>query len=327
MKINALIEKWMPVVKGRLHTIPWKNLFVFLFFFLLAFVFWMMLFFQKKVESTYKIPLKYVNIPEDEVFNNPLPSFIEVRVSDKGYEIFMNDLKRKDSLEIDIEENKKNKIGVIQGNQFYQIIRSRLANSTQILGYYPPSISLTTSKLEKKELNVKFDGEITTSRANLVADSSFFIPKKITAYGTQKALSQISEAITEYTVFNNLKATSQLKINIKPMEGIKFVPHEVEIYIPIEEVPERTFEVPIKAHNLPSNLDIKFFPSRVKVSFSTTLEEYKRISSDDFEIKMNYTDFKSNTDGKVELKLTQSPSNIRNVRLSPTQVEFLFESR
>lgn len=317
----------MPIIKEKTDSFPWKNLFVFLFFFLLAFIFWMMLFFQKKVESTYKIPLKYVNVPEDEVFNNPLPSFIEVRVSDKGYEIFKYDLKRKDSLEIDIEENKKNKVGIIQGNQFYQIIRSRLANSTQILGYYPPSISITTSKLEKKQLNVAFDGEIATSRANLVADSAIFIPEKITAYGTKKALEQISEATTEYTVFNNLKATSQLKIKIKPVEGVKFVPHEVEVYIPIEEYTERTFEVPIKVRNIPSKLDVKFFPSRAKVSFSITLEEYKKISPDDFEIKLNYDNFKANTDGRVELKLSQQPTNILNVRLSPGTVEFLFESR
>ncbi len=46
------------------------------------------------------------------------------------------------------------------------------------------SVSLATSRLEKKELRVVFDGEITTSRANLVADSALFVPETVIAYGS-----------------------------------------------------------------------------------------------------------------------------------------------
>ena len=327
MDVRSIISKWMPKLNVDFSTIPWKNVLAFLFFLVLAFIFWLMLFFRQNVESTYKIPLKYTNIPEDVVFDNPLPAYIEVRLSDKGSQVFMYDLRRRDSLIINVGENQSNKVNIIQGNQFYQLINSRLAPSTKILGYYPPSIPLSTSKLEKKELKVSFDGEIATSRANLVADSATFIPETIIAYGSEKSLSKLQKAITEYTVFNNLKATSQLKIKIKPIEGIKFVPSEVEIYIPISEFTERIFEVPITCRNLPAGMDAKFFPSRVNISFSTTLEEYKKIAPEDFEIKLDYNKFKSNENGRVDLELTAKPSSARNVRISPPSVEFLFENR
>src|SRR5690554_7165573 len=74
----------------------------FLFFLLVAFIFWLMLFFQKQnIEGTYRVPLKYTNIPEDVVFDNPLPAYIDVSVSDNGAEIFRLDIRKKDSLEID----------------------------------------------------------------------------------------------------------------------------------------------------------------------------------------------------------------------------------
>lgn len=327
MNIKQIIDKWMPKIQAVFSAIPWKNLLAFLFFLVVAFIFWLMLFFRQNVESTYKIPLKYTNIPEDVVFDNPLPQYIEVRLSDKGSEIFLYDLVRRDSLEINVEENQTNKINVIQGNQFYQLINSRLSPSTKILGYYPPSISLATSKLEKKELLVKFDGEIATSRANLVADSATFIPERVIAYGSAKALAKLEKALTEYTVFNNLKATSQLKIKLKTIDGIKFVPSEAEIYIPVKEFTERTFEVSITCQNLPPGMDAKFFPSRVNVAFSTTLEEYKKIAPEDFEIKLDYNKFKSNENGRVDLELTATPPAVRNVRISPSSVEFLFENR
>jgi len=108
---------------------------------------------------------------------------------------------------------------------------------------------------------------------------------------------------------------------------VKFVPSEVEIYIPIKEFTEGTFEIPITATHLPENLDVKFFPSRVKVSFSVTLEEYKNITPEDFEIELDYRDFYQNEDGRVELTITKSPATVNNIRISPSSVEFLFESK
>jgi hypothetical protein len=92
---------------------------------------------------------------------------------------------------------------------------------------------------------VVFDGEITTSGANLVTDSISFIPEIVTAYSSKKILENLTNALTEYTVFDNLKATSQFKIKIKKVEGVKFVPDEVEIYIPIKEYTEKSFDIPI----------------------------------------------------------------------------------
>ena len=208
-----------------------------------------------------------------------------------------------------------------------QLIREKLSQSTNLKAYYPVNISLATSKLQKKELKVVFDGVITTSRSNLVADSVTFLPATVTAYGSQNQLSEIQSAVTEYTLINNLKATSQLRVKLMPVNGVKFVPGEVDIYIPVMEYTERTFEVPVTARNVPSNIDVKFFPSQVEVSFSVTLDEYRKIAPEDFEVELDYLEFYKNGNGRVDLKLSKVPSTVRNVKLSPSSVEFLFESR
>ncbi|NLY23479.1 MAG: YbbR-like domain-containing protein [Bacteroidales bacterium] len=328
MEIKAIIEKWKPGVKAFFSTFPWKNSLFFLFFLLLAFIFWLMLFFQKEnVEGTYRIPLKYTNISEDVVFDQALPEFIEISIADNGAEIFRLDITKKDSLEINVTEMTEGGNTILQGDQYRQLIRSQLSPSTNIRGYYPMNISLATSRLQQKELKVVFDGEITTNRANLVADSAVFIPETVTAYGSRQSLDQLDKAYTEYTLFKNLKATSQLPVTINPVEGVKFVPDHVDIYIPIEEYTERTFEVPITVVRMPKDLDVKFFPSRANVSFSVTLEEYKKIAQEDFEIELDYRKFHANEDGRVDLELTKTPASINNIRLSPSSVEFLFENR
>ncbi|WP_418893708.1 hypothetical protein [Limibacterium fermenti] len=306
---------------------PWKNLFTFLFFVLLSFIFWLMFFFQRDIDGTYRIPLKYTHIADNEIFDSPLPEFLEIRVSGKGSEMFRLDLSKRDSLEVNVEEYKQDGIVTLQGNQYIQLIGSRLPGNVQLRGYSPANISLVTSKLQNKKLSVVFDGEITTSRANLVADTATFVPPTVTAYGAQRDLDELTAAITEYTVFDRIKATSQLSIKIKPVTGVKFVPDAVEIYIPVKEYTERTIEIPITCRNLPQDRDVKFFPSRASISFSVTLDEYKNITPEDFQIQLDYRQFHSNENGRVELELTKSPSSIVNTRISPSSVEFLFEDR
>ena len=328
MDLKAVFREWRPKVRDYFSTFPWKNMFAFLFFLLMAFIFWLMLFFQKEnVEGTYRFALKYTNIPEDVVFNNPLPQFIDISISDNGSEIFKLDITKKDSLEIDVSEITDGGTNILQGEEFRQLLSSQFATSTRIRGYYPMTVSLATSKLESKELKVTFDGEITTSRANLMADSIIFIPASVIAYGSKESLSNLNTAITEYTIFKNINATSQLPIAIYPVEGVKFSPTEVDIYIPVVEYTEQSFEIPIKATHLPRNLDVKFFPSRATVSFSVTLDAYREITPEDFAIELDYRAFRENENGRVELIVTKKPGSIVDPKISPTSVEFLFENR
>lgn len=327
MDLASTKDKWITKTKLFLSRLNWKNILVFFGFFILAFIFWLMLFFQRDTEATYKIPLKYTNIPNDVVFNTSLPNDIEIRVADKGSEIFRYAFVFNDSIEIDINKYKEERINNLQGTELTQLIRTKLSQSSNLKAYYPINISLATSKLQKKELKVVFDGVISTNRSNLVADSATFLPETVMAYGSQSQLSELSAAITEYTLINNLKATSQLKVNIMPVSGVKFIPNEVEIYIPVLEYTERKFEVPITVKNVPDNIDVKFFPSQTEVSFSVTLDDYKKIAPEDFEIKLDYKKFFKNENGRVDLELSDNPSVIRNVRLSPSSVEFLLESK
>lgn len=323
----SIKNKWASKAGAFLRSVNWKNTCVFLGFLILAFVFWLMLFFQRDVESTYKIPIKYTRIPNDAVFDHPLPEEIEIRVGDKGSEIFRYAFFLKDSIEIDVTKYREERITNLQGAEFTRLIRSKLSQSSELKAYYPVNILLKTSKLQKKELKVVFDGQISTSRSNLIADTLLLKPSTVAAYGSQSQLSEIASALTEYTQFNNLKATSQLKAKIKPIPGVKFVPDQVDLYISVSEFTERKFEVPVTAKNLPAQMDVKFFPSQTEVIFSVTLEEYKKIVPEDFEVELDYRKFHKNENGRVELQLTKSPAKVRNVKLSPSSVEFLFESK
>ena len=64
MDLKAIFQKWQPKAEAYFSTLPWKNILFFLFFLVMAFIFWLMLFFQKENVEGIPIPLKYTNIPK-----------------------------------------------------------------------------------------------------------------------------------------------------------------------------------------------------------------------------------------------------------------------
>lgn len=321
-------KKWVDQIKLFFSRWRWRKIGTFLFFFLLAFAFWMMMFFRKRnVEYIYCMPIKYINVPENIVFDRKLPENIEIKLQDYGSQIFRYDIMRKDSLVIDVEDFRKNDINTIQGNQLIHLISQNLSSTSNLLTYYPSFISLRSSKLEQKEVTVEFVGKISTASGNYIVDTTRFVPKKVKAYSSLKKLQSISSAQTEITSITNLKSTSVIKVKLNSDNGIKFVPNEVDYYISVKEFTEKEFDVPVHAINLPESLNVKFFPSQVKVSFLVTLEEYKKISPEDFKIELDYNKLKDTKNGKTELKLTSYPATVKNPRLLQNSVEFLFETK
>ena len=328
MSLSSILNNFWDKIHSTFSEIRWGKVIPFFLFLILAFIFWLILFFQKEAEGNYQMPLKYTNIPEDEVFVNPQPEYIDLRIKDFGSKLLnYYFFKKKDSLIIDVEKTQKENNVELQGNQLIQLIHTKLSANTHVIGFMPTRISLKTAKLQSKTVPVIFDGEMRTSAGHLVVDSISIIPNEVTLFGTGEQLKGISQVVTEYSVFENLKATSQLKARLKAIEGVTFKPNEVEVYIPIHEFTERQFDISITVNNEPEDIDVKFFPSRVKVTFAVTLEDYKKIAPEDFEIDLDYNSLRNTESDQVELKLSKFPESIINPHISPAVVEFLFERK
>ena len=327
MSLKNILNNWWDRLQLTFAKVNWSKVFPFFLFLILAFIFWMFLFFERKTDASHRIPLKYTNLPEDEVFINNTPNHIDVRVRDLGKELFRYMFRKRDSLHIDITEAQKNNATKLQGNELTQLIHTKLFPSTDIVGYLPASIPIETTRLYSKVVPVFFDGEMLTSASHLAIDSISIIPSEVKIIGSKEQLANITEIATEYTVFEDLIATSQLPARLKKIEGITIEPSVVDIYIPIIEYTERQFEVPIQSKNSPGTIDVKFFPSRARVTFSVTLDDYKKIIPEDFEIVIDYNDLRQIKDDQVELSLTKFPPSIRNPKLTPSTVEFLFEHK
>ena len=72
---------------------------------------------------------------------------------------------------------------------------------------------------------------------------------------------------------------------------------------------------------------MKFFPSRVNVSFLVGLSKYESIDVDDFLIQFDYEELKNLKKSLTPIRIVSSPDYVSNLSLSPTETDFIFEKK
>jgi len=316
-------------VRTFFKTISWKKILTFMFFVLLSSIFWMMQVYRQKYEATLTIPVKYINVPDSIVFEDELPATVYARIKDDGATLFRYYLtKRRDSLVVDVRDIIKNsQEKVIQGRNLEQLIRTKLFVTSELISYSPPRMSYVYALLRSKKLSVIYNGSVTLDAGYMLDGDLTMTPDSIIVYGSRAALDTLYYAYTVSDTLTNIKSQKKLMVKLNPIPGVKYVPDEVELNVPVDEFILKKVEVPIECINLPNNLDIKFFPSSVTIPFSVGMKRFDNITSDNFKITVDYNDIKDLKDASVPVRITESPDYIRTQIPVPSEVEFVLEQR
>lgn len=309
--------------------IKWKKILIFSFFLILSSTLWLMQIYRQKYEATLVVPIKYINVPDSILFQTTLDNEIKIRIKDDGGTLFRYFFTRgHDSLIVDMKEFiNKNSSHVIQGSELDMMVRSKIFLSSELIGYSPTQLLYAYEALESKRLSVIYDGYIKLLPGYIIDGDLSVEPESVMAYGSQDILDTLSFAYTTSDTLTNIKVDKVVSLHILPVEGIKFVPDKIDLAIPIDEYATKTLDVPIVCDNLPRDLDIKLFPSTVKVSFIVGLKRYKDINADDFEVKINYDDIVSSDKPIVAVRIVTSPDYIKTKPPVPAEVEYILEQK
>lgn len=322
---NAVNEIWQKV-RIFLRKISWKKILTFSFFVIIAAILWFMQVYNQFFETSISIPIKYVSVPDSIIFQDSLPSQITLRIKDNGFSMFKYYFKKRDTLRLDVSAIiNSSSSKVLQGSTFDMYVRKALPSSTQILNYDPLRISFNYSILEYKKIPVVFDGQINLSPGYFLNSDIKIVPDSVTAYAARPDLDKLMFAYTVSDTVSGLSSDKVIPYKLVSLKNIKFVPDVVDIDVPVEAYTQKNVEIPVECINLPENLNIKFFPSKVKLSFFVGVSEVDSIKMKDFSVAIDYDGIKDSKQASVPVRITSSPSYVRNLTISPPNVEFIFE--
>ncbi|MCL1943326.1 MAG: hypothetical protein FWF54_07260 [Candidatus Azobacteroides sp.] len=302
---------------------------IFLFFLLVAFIFWILQVMRESYTHSYEIPLVYKHLPDEVVITGDLPESIQITVSAKGSSLFQYSYRKKfHPIVIDVSKTKKGQDAyTVSSDLLKSEIRKQLITDTGLLGVSPDNIEIYYALEESRKIPVYINATILPASQRMLSGNIEAIPDRITVYAQKSVLDTLSTASTVYFEEKNLQDTLIRKTALKKINGVKFVPDRVNVLIPVEEFTEKTLEIPVYPVNVPQNVIMRTFPAKVKISFFVVLSKFNTIKEPEFQATVDYLDFKKDTIGKLKIDLSKYPAAIDNIRLSADKVDVLLEEK
>ena len=303
-----------------------KDVLVFLFFLLLSTIFWVLHSLSKPTEIRLAVPVSYVNMPDDIVLLNKMPSSISILVKEQGSALLSYMLHSKNmSITIDLSKiNPGEKSYCITNKELKDRILERIPPTFTLLNITPDSIPLQYSKLHTRKIPIKLKGKITLNK-QYIAGEAVFSPPMITVYGDKNMLDSLQYIYTEKTDFKQLKDTVKCNLRLEKIENLKYGANSVNIFIPVEMFTEKILNIPIKVKNAPNGVCVRIFPAYTKVSCNVRLSEFNQLTEKSFSAWVDYRKLIKNQSCKEPLIFEAKANNVSNLQYSPDNVEFILE--
>ena len=277
-------------------------------------------------EISRKIPIKYVGIPEDIQLDKPLPEKLGFVIKDEGKIIWSYKKSLFDTLTIDLSETfEQNKTLELKFEEQFQKILSHLSPTTKIVELTPNYFSTPYIRLFSKSVPVVLSNVVKMAPQHVMYDTISIQPKRVTILGNAEAIDTISYLYIE-PILGEFDKTKTIVANIIKPNGVELNRPTVNVTIPAEMCTEKEVIVPISLENVPEDINIKTFPSEVKIRFSVSLSHYNSITEETFKVIFNYDDLNlQNNPTTNALQLDYTSGYIFNIRLNPSEVEYVIE--
>lgn len=304
-----------------------REFLMFLFFLLISFVIWYLTTMDNVYEMKYTLKLELKNLPKTMIVTDPLPKEIEVVLKDKGDKLIEYKARgRYKSLQIDYSQY-PNTAGrtAIYGSELNKLLSTGLASSTEIISISLDTLQYYVADARGVKLPIHMQGKIVANR-QYVIDRVSTSPDSVVVYAAKQITDTMTAVYTPYVRLVELTDSVQQTLVLgKNERGIRYVPSEVQLNVSVSPYVTKSVQVPIIGYMFPYGHQLKTFPSKATVTFRVSLEDFRKVTEEDFRIQVHYAQIRDNASGKVELRLDKTPENVTDVTIEPTEVDYLVE--
>ena len=307
------------------------NSFIFFFFLLVSAIFWFFNALNKDYIATIKVPVKFLNFPENKLVADEFIDHVNVKIAANGYSFLKYKSSAFNEAVINLKLHSIYQVSETDVKRFYLLtstIKNEIANlldgNTEIKNINPDSIVFDLDEVIKKKVPVVMNFSINYRKQFMLKDKITLTPDSIFIRGVHSVLDTINFVNTATIVREDVHDSLEFGIGLEKITGVGFSKSMVKCGIPVEEFAELSFVLPIYVINQPENLKLKLFPSEAKVVCNVGFSHYRKVFKQQFGFSVNYSDVKNNPD-RIKLNLDKFPENVSSIRYYPISVEYLVE--
>ena len=312
-----------------------NRFFIYIFFCIVATVFWFLNALSKDYTYNFTYPIVFTDMPEDKLLVGKTTGDIKLKVSAYGFDLLQHNFKKSiNPLEISLSSaylHRRNQ----QDSSFY-ILSSQEKNKLsaqlkgiKIISISPDTLPLILSTIIKKKVAVVPDLNISYGQQYTLKNDIEIIPDSIFVFGPAIIIDTLQSLQTEKINIENVSKSMSFKTQLAEIENIKISDKEITLNVSVEKFTEVRFELRIDKLNVPDNVSLKTFPTKIKVKYHVGLSKNDRNDISKFRAVVDYEQIKMSAVPARMLKvvmINQADSIIKNsLRYYPSKVEYLIE--
>ncbi|MBK5213705.1 MAG: YbbR-like domain-containing protein [Flavobacteriaceae bacterium] len=296
----------------------------FLFFLLLATIFWVLAKFSREFTAAMTAKINYVNIPETAALSENNTRSITFDLTANGFEILFYKFK-KPTIAVPVGKYySKEKGGFkISRSELRSMVASNFSRNKDIKNLSVDELNVRLDPIILKKVRVKAKATFTFKDGFKPVDSIKIVPDSVTISGPSGTLKNIHTIETELLSITDVEkdVSETAKIESPGSEIVSIKPNKVKIMLAVAEFSQGQFSLPVEVINLPPAVEIKLVPQKVLVSFDVSVNDFTEISKENFRLVCDYSQRNKDESFMIPF-LEKKPQNIRNVLFEPKKVDF-----
>jgi hypothetical protein len=309
--------------KNKLNMFNYKTFNNFFIFFLISVLFSTIVKLTKVYTKNVSYKINLFEIPDNKIIINQSADSLKLTVSSFGFDFIKYYLSNQ-TINISSRD-------ILDNSQSYVITQSN--NYSQIHNFINPGFKLVSinfdsiffdyDKLATKNVPVVLNSSLNFSQGFDYFKNFNLLPDSISLIGSEIALNSINFVNTKELVLDDIKSsvTQNLELDISNINNFKYSDKSVKIFIDVEKSTESVLNLPVSIINIPADININYYPKKIKVSFTVSLDNYQKFSSKDFKIICDFNQISQ--DGKLTAEVLNQPKLIKNLRLINNEIQYV----
>ncbi|HEX2937091.1 MAG TPA: hypothetical protein VHO72_17180 [Bacteroidales bacterium] len=309
-----------------------KRVFIYLFFLFISIIFWYLNALSRTHTADLHCKLNYQSFPKGKVLISDLPAEVTLKVEGLGFQILKYKIRSFYSvIDLNLSEFRIN-INT-KDNQYHYFLLMRytkdrinsMFSGINVIKVSPDTMFFQFTDVVDKKLPIRPDLRVEFEKQFMVHGRVHVIPDCVLISGPQAMMDTLRFISTSEIKKSNVKDTFVVETHLKNIPRFIIPKHKIKVFVPVDKYTEATLNVPIEALNLPSGIDIKTFPSSISLSCLVAVSDFGKITPQMFKAAIDYEKIALIKPENVKVSLIKIPSQVRNVKFHPKNVEYIIE--
>lgn len=300
---------------------------LFLLFLAVSYVFWLLLTLNHEIQEDVEVPISIVNVPDSVTFISDVPTAVKVSVRDKGSVLIRYKMGGVKTMKLEWADYASTDSKFMMGKvDLGARLRDYFGSSSQIVTIVPDSIRINYTTSPGRKVPVVVRADVHAALGSVVNGPLTIDTDSVTLFALNDLPLNLNSVETIPIVRSNLDDTSKITVRIDPIPGVRIIPDEVTITVPVEPLIARRQMASVVVKEIPEGKGLLTFPSKVEVSYLVPMSAY---NSEPFDVKayVSFDEAVRATTSKIPVRLSLIPELYRNVSVSPDSVEYIIEQK